>query len=216
MSRVPVVVRVANCADVSMRHPAAKARLALTKPGHYGLPDVVLFSEVSTVDLRVLAKDWDVLQKGAVGSASAGTALATRCATARRAHQSRYVVGSPATGEGGGIRERGIVSDRVRVKGSRSIRAWSGHAPPPRAPRARLRFLATSRLLLGVFGGDLNTPSPLLRRRVTRKVRAVGVLGLLVPRWIPCSPPAPVDIKSDHPSVDVVLYLPARKRRKKP
>lgn len=212
--RVPVVVRIANCQGVSERNPGNEARRAMTHAGPYGLPDVVLFSEVANVDLRVIGHEWDVLQKGAVGSASAGTALATRCATARRAHQSRYVIGSPATSEGGGIRERGIVSDRVRAKGSRSIRAWSGHAPPPRAPIARARFLVTSRLLFGVFGGDLNTAAPLLRRRVTRKVRAVGVLGLLVPRWIPCSPPEPVDIGSDHMAVDVVLYLPARKKAK--
>lgn len=213
---VAVVVRVANCAGVSNPRMAKHVtRRALAQPGVHGVPDVILLSEVSPVDVRELGSvtGHDVLQYGLVGSEQAGVAIAVNAETGHRLGRQRLEVGSQRTSEGGGIRMRPLVSDLVSVRGSKPKRFRSTHAAPPRAPKARQRMLAAIRRLGGFIGGDLNTRLGRLRQLLTRKVRGEGVLALLVPRGIRCSAASTVEIGSDHLAVDVVVYLPVRKPR---
>lgn len=201
MTHVRLVVRVANAENVSERRPQDEAHLALTKPGAYGLPDVVLFSEVSWLNLRALAgPEWHVVQMGARGSAEAGVAIASRLPMRRAG----LTIGSRPVP---GVRMRPILT-------ARTIRRMSAvHAPPPRTPFARALYLARVRLTRGLVGGDFNVAPAQMRRRFGRKYRGIGVLGALVPRWWKVSRPRPVDIDSDHPAVDVVVVVPTRRRR---
>ncbi len=204
-----IVVRVANAQGVSERRPADEARLALTKPGGYGLPDVVLFSEVSWLDVPMIARrhGFHAVQHGGQGSAEAGVAIAAREPLAKRAR----IIGSPRTSEGGGIRMRPFVSGKAF-----GVRFTAGHAPPPRSPVARALYIARARARRGVVGGDWNQWPDFMRRTSARKYRAVGVLGLLIPRRYKASLAVEADIGSDHPAVDVVLHIPTHNRRKTP
>lgn len=214
--RVPAVVRVANCQDVAVSSSRAASNVvrALTSPGYYGLPDLVLFSEIATVDLWRVAErhGFTGLQMGSVGSPYAGVGLAVRDETAVRAHRDRLVVGSPATSAGGGIRMRPLVSDLVSVRGSKWVRVWSGHAPPPRAPLARLRYLAAVRGQQGIVGADFNLPPAEMRARYLRVYHGIGVLGLLTPARYDASIARPLDIGSDHDAADIRIHLPARRK----
>lgn len=198
-----LVVRVANCEGVSERDPATEARHALTREGAYGLPDVVLLSEVSWLDARMLAREhgWVAIQHGAKGSAEAGVAILSRITPTVAL---RPLIGSVATREGGGIRARPIVGARIG-----GIRFWSGHAPPPRSPIAKAVYIARARACRGVVGADWNASPAWVRRTSLRRYRGIGVLGLLVPLRFKASTAKPVDIGSDHPAVDVVI---SRKR----
>ena len=210
--KVRVVLRVANSAAVSARSRAAYCtRQALTKPGGYGLPDVVMFSEVSPVNVALVAYHHavgtSVVQHGVSGSPEAGVAIASRFPLTPL----RPVLGSPATREGGGIRARPLVGARVG-----RLRVWSGHAPPPRAPIARAAYLARLYMVRGVIGLDSNREPGWMRRAFGRKWRGIGVLGLLIPRRFKPSRPWPVHIGSDHEAVDVLIKVPARLLKEKP
>lgn len=208
---VRVVIRVANLADRS-RPRLAKfcARQAFTKPGGYGLPDIVLFSEASTVDLATVASNhargWLVVQHGAYDSPAAGVAIASRY----HLRPLRPVIGSAATREGGGIRQRPRTGARLGW-----LPIWADHAPPPRSPIARAAYLSRVALTRGICGGDYNREPGWMRRTFQRKYRAVGVLGVLVPRRFKVSEARPVHIGSDHPACDVVVWLPARLLKEK-
>ncbi len=202
MTRV-VVVRIANAADVSARRYAKQCvRRALTTPGRFGRPDVVLFSEVSSVDVAQIAslhaRSAQVIQYGDVGSPEAGVAIVSRLPL----RKPRTVMGSPKTGEGGGIRMRPIVGGKTR-----GLSFWSIHAPPPRSPVARALFIARCRARRGVVAGDWNQTPRWMRRTSARKYRAVGVLGALIPRRFKPSKAHGVDIGSDHLAVDIRLEL---------
>lgn len=194
-----LVVRVANCQGVSERDPQEEAELAITKPGEYGIPDVVLLSEVSWLDAHMLAKQhgWVAVQHGERGSAEAGVAILSRITPAKPL---RPVIGSIATREGGGIRQRPIVGAKIG-----GLRFWSGHAPPPRSPIARAAYIARCRARRGVVGGDWNQYPTWMRRTSVRQYRGSGVLGLLVPMAWKSSAARGVAIKSDHEAVDVRL-----------
>lgn len=207
------VVRVANCAAVSApRRAQSVFTTALTKPGKYGLPDVVLAMEVAPVPVGAVAHShgFDGVQFGQVDSARAGSAVAVRRATFEAVGKPRMRLGSKETREGGGIRDRWWVSDKVRPvrgkgNGRRGKRMWAGHAPPPRAPRARSLFVRTVPTLRGLAGADFNLHPDALRNTFTRKVRAIGVLGLVIPRGLRATPAAPCEIGSDHLAVDVLV-----------
>ena len=201
MRRTPVVARVANAQAVSEGRPRDEVLAALTKEGPYGAPDVVLFSEVSPIELAVLGivdDGWHIVQYGDTGSAEAGVAIASR----RPLRRPRLIVGSEATPEGGGIRMRPFVSAR-----SYGVRWNAGHAPPPRAPGARADYLVRARSLAGVVGADWNVEPAEMRRAFARQYRGHGVLGLLVPANISVSKARTVGIGSDHPAVDVELMV---------
>lgn len=197
-----IVVRVANAAAVSApRYAHHCARRALTQPGKYGVPDVVLLSEVSPVGVSqvalIHAVGMEVAQYAPAGSPQAGVAVASRLPIRKRAMSE----GSARTSEGGGIRMRPWVG--AKVKGLPWMR--SGHAPPKRAPLARARYIGRARALTGILGADWNSDPRWMRRTSARQYRGIGVLGLLVPlRW-KASKAAPCDIGSDHDAVDVVL-----------
>lgn len=203
------VIRVANSAAVSNPREAAYCtRLALTKPGRHGVPDVVLLSEVSPVNVSQVALlhavGMEVAQYGPSGSAEAGVAVASRLPIRKRS----MALGSARTSEGGGIRMRPLVG--VKVKGLPWLRA--GHAPPPRSPVARAVYLSRARTLRGFVGADWNQPPTWMKRTSVRAYRGIGVLGLLVPlRW-KAEDPSPVDIGSDHPAVDVKVTVRSGRR----
>lgn len=195
-----IVLRVANCEGVSERHPEDEARLALTKPGAYGEPDVVLFSEVSWCNLRevvrLYADDFDVVQDGERGSPEAGVAIAARAPLSH----SKTVVGSRAVP---GVRMRPLVSARAF-----GVTWTAGHAPPPRTAVARALYLAHVRTVAGVVGLDSNQSPAWMRRNFLRIYRGFRVLGALVPRHLGAGKAQPVDIGSDHLAVDVPLWIP--------
>lgn len=213
----PLVVRVANCASVSTHPDKARDTFlrALHTSGRYGPPDVVLCQEMSDVDAAALAGSrWIVSQVGPIGSPSSGLAIALRRPRVHRL-SSTLLDGTPATHEGGGIRRRPILVDRIVVD-RRTVHSWrlrvaSGHAAPGRAPHARARFLHVfEQLRIRVRGGDLNVAGRVAARLFARRVYSIGVLHLVVSRWIPAVGPAPVDHGSDHPGVDVLLWPSSR------
>lgn len=197
-----IVVRVANCAGVSNpRLTGFCVRMALTEPGIHGLPDVVLLSEVSPVNVAAVARKhapgWYVVQRGRVGSPAAGVAIASRAPI----RSARSLVGSVA---GFGIRMRPVLSGSTL-----GARVTAVHAPPARAPLSRARYIARARTRRGLVGGDWNRRPGWMRRTSTRTYRGIGVLGVLVPRHWAASKASGVDIGSDHPAVDVVVHIPA-------
>ena len=200
--RCRLVIRIANCAGVSNpRLTGFCVRMALTTPGLRGLPDVVIFSEVSPVNVAAVARKhapgWYVVQRGRVGSPAAGVAIASRAPI----RSARSLVGSVA---GFGIRMRPILSGSTL-----GARVTAVHAPPARAPLSRARYIARARTRRGLVGGDWNRRPGWMRRTSTRTYRGIGVLGALVPRHWAASKASGVDIASDHPAVDVVVHIPA-------
>lgn len=211
----PLLVRVANCASVSTgaRKSTDTFRRALTTPGKHGLPDVVLCQEMADVDAKAVAHEvggWEVDQYGPIGSPDSALAIAYRTTRGHRL-ASQLRDGSPATSEGGGIRKRPILIDRLVID-RQTPHAWrprvsSGHADPARAPKARARFLGVFKnVTVPIKGGDMNVPGKVARTIFRRRVYSIGVLHLVVARWIPATGPTPVDHGSDHKGVDVLLW----------
>lgn len=202
-----IVLRIANCEGVSERRPADEAKAALTKPGEHGLPDVVLFSEVSWLNLSLLARlntpDFRTLQMGNPGDPDAGVAIASRDPLRKPS----LAIGSERTSEGGGIRMRPMIGARTYGTPFTGV-----HPPPPRSPIARLRYIARARTRRGIVGGDWNQDPKWMRRTSLRKYRGIGVLGVLIPRHIKAGKATSVDIGSDHLAVDVPLWIPERRR----
>jgi len=216
-----LVVRVANCASVSTGPKKAEDtfRRALTTPGKFGLPDVVLCQEMSDVDAKAACHEvggWDADQYGPLatdaktGGPDSGLAIAYRTDRAHRL-ASKLQAGAPATREGGGVRKRPVLTDRLIIDRG-TARAWtqrfaSGHADPSRAPRARETFINVFRRVgAPVKGGDMNVPGKIARTLFRRRVLSIGVLHLVLARWIPAQGPEPVDHGSDHKGVDVLLW----------
>jgi len=209
VKRVRLVIRIANAAAVTApRRAVYVTRQALTKPGGHGLPDVVLLSEVAPVDVNLVAMnhapDMHVIQLGAKGSPDAGVAIASRLG----ARPKGATLGSPAVR--GKVRKRPILGASIG-----RLPVWAIHAPPGRAPWARGVYIARARRRGGLVGGDWNQPPRWMRRTTTRKYRGLAgdVLGLMVPRRYKASQPVAVDIGSDHPAVDIVVWLPAWRLR---
>lgn len=201
-----VVSRVANCEGVSERKPIDEARLALTKRGHYGLPDIVFLSEISWLDLAALAHElgWHAIQHGTKGSPEAGVGIACRV----KIEPLGLLVGSKATAEGdGGVRMRPIVGGRAW-----GLPWWAVHAPPPDSPEARAAYINQARFCAGTIGGDWNREPDWMRHTTQRAYRGDGVLGIITPRVREPGPVATVDIDSDHRAVDVPLWIPERPR----
>lgn len=150
--------------------------------------DVLLLTECADVDVQRVADqhapdEWRVCQYGATGSAPSALAIVVRKSAAILVGD-WIRVATEATSEGGGIRDRHIVGGRLHA---RSRHRWSprvavGHAPPPRAPRTRGRFIAQFAAVRGIRGGDTNTPLRVVARMVGGQVFANGVLTLIVPR----------------------------------
>lgn len=201
-----LVVRVANAQGVSESHPEDETRLALTLAGEYGVPDVVLLSEVSWCNVANVALRHavgsGVVQYGERGTPEAGVAVVARLPIRKRP----MLEGSPRTSEGGGIRMRPIVGGTI----AGWCPAWAIHAPPPRSPQAQANYVRRARQRHGIVGGDWNYPADWMHEHSARQYRGIGVLGLLVPDRLEPSPAKPVNIGSDHPAVDVVLTRRSR------
>lgn len=219
MPKRPVVARVANCASVSTgpRKAAAIFRSSLTRPGRFGLPDVVLACEAADFDATLEAEKcaWEAVQF-TESSATAGSAVAWNPEVAWPLGSAELLPGTPA---GEGIRARSLVWQRLNVHGHRAPFV-AGHAPPDRAPKNQQSFLDRLRLYRGVIGLDSNRrPREIEQMGYHREYLGVELLGVFVPRWIPTSRPRAVDVGSDHPAVDVRLWVdasnnPPRQRRK--
>ncbi|MBA2952100.1 hypothetical protein GON03_18975 [Nocardioides sp. MAH-18] len=144
-------------------------------------------------------------QPGDLGSAESGSALGVRKSFGDLLDPT-VVVGSNATSEGGGIRRRSILRARVVTTPPRkrlSFPVAAGHAPPPRAPKARSAFMTKLAKVPARFkGGDMNVSGPLAARLTGRRVVGDGVLWMTVPRlgWEVLSTVA-VDVGGDHKAV---------------
>lgn len=195
------IARIANCQNVSERRPQDEARLALTKPGKYGIPHIVLLSEISWLDLAALCDDlgWHSVQHGEKGSPEAGVGIAARVPL----EPLGMLVGSKPTSEGvGGVRMRPILGAEVWGQPF-----WSIHAPPPDSPQAREEFTRRARCCRGVVAGDWNRDSDWMRANFARDYRGHGVLGLLAPSRLRSGKAETVAIASDHLAVDVPLHF---------
>lgn len=205
-------VRIANAAAVSARNYAGTCvlRAGVTLAGAK-LPSVILFSEVSPVNVRNLLHPWgyDVIQLGEKGSPEAGVAIAYR-RDIFKAEEPTLFVGSEATSEGGGIRMRPGLTVRLWTEDDQTGVFTAGHTPARRAVEAARKFMRKFLRVGGLAGGDLNHTAVEVRRMTRRKYRAVEVLGLLVPKFIKARKATPVNIGSDHPAVDVPVLLPRR------
>lgn len=195
-----IVARVANCQGVSERRPQDEARAALTREGKYGLPDIVLLSEIAWLNLPALCDElgWHGIQHGTQGSPEGGVGIACSVPI----EPLGLLVGSKATSEGtGGVRMRPVVGGEAW-----GIPWWALHAPPPDSPKARRAYIGAARCCSGTLGGDWNQPVANMRRTSERAYRGSGVLGILTPHALNPGKAATVNIGSDHPAVDVVLH----------
>lgn len=222
----PFVVCVANCGSVHLRGERAKRVWlnALTTPGPWGPPDLVLACECADFDaesptaasealellLRSELPKWETVQRGHLGSPQSALALAMRRTRGRVAdHHLR--AGVPPTSEGGGIRQRPILVGTLLIDPD-TPHVWTapfadGHGHPSRAPRSRGEFMRKFlRVAARIAGGDFNLRQRFLARLTGRRVQAVGVLALMTRRWIRVSRARGVDIGSDHPAVHVCLW----------
>lgn len=206
-------VRIANAAAVSARNYAGTCvlRAGVTMTARDHLPSVILFSEVSPVNVRALLHPWgySVIQLGECGSPEAGVAIAYR-RDIFKAEEPTLFVGSEATSEGGGIRMRPGLTVRLWTEGDRTGLFTAGHVPPKRARDAAGRYLSRFLRVGGLRGGDVNTDPSEMRKKARSKYRAIEVLGLLVPKHMKARKATPVNIGSDHPAVDVPVLLPRR------
>jgi hypothetical protein len=206
---IRVVVRMVNAEGVSEPRPQDEAELAFTRPGHFGLPDVWLFCEISWLRLAELAAKHGLhaIQDGERGTAEAGVGMASR----RPIRQFPTIIGTRATREGGGIRARTLI-------GGRTFHApwWVGHAPPGRSPIARAAFIAAALVLTGVIGCDWNRAVAWMKKTTGRRqYRGIGVLGMRFPRTWRVSAAWPVDVDSDHDGVDVEVWIPVKRKRRR-
>lgn len=210
----PLVLRVVNAMSVSASAEKATRiwERALDQPGEYGVPDVVNGCEMAKVKARHVpgAADFYVYQEGKTGSPDAALALAVRRSRGTMSG-ARLRAGTPATSEGDGIRRRPILEARVHMDPG-TPQAWTFgndvlHAPPPRAPRARRRFLDVVRTLTArVVSGDMNLTARLAARAIGRRVVGHGVICAAVRRWIPTSAVATVDLGGDHLAIDIIIW----------
>lgn len=212
MANHPVAVRVANCASVSTgpRRAAEVFRAALTRPGRFDFPRVVLACEAADFDATLEAEkmDWEAAQF-TENSADAGSAVAWNPQHAALIGSPRLLPGTPA---GEGIKARSLVQVKLDVSGHR-MRFAAGHAPPDRAAKGQQAFLDKLRAYRGVIGLDSNRwPGEVQAGGYHRNYLGVALLGMFVPGWIPTSEEAArVDLVQgetydDHPAVDVLLW----------
>lgn len=225
----PLVVRMVNAMSVSTG-PAHAARILRNALADH--VDVVLAVECGDLDVRELVdlNVWRVFQYGRNNPDPRAKVTLSGCAVIVRRRRVRVpeesvhlTLGSAATSEGKwktghGIGSRYILRVKAVIDGGTG-RAWRtgfavGHAPPDRAPRARARFMAVFRALgRQVSGADFNLRARAIARLTGRKVRAVGVLAITVPWWIPASNATGIDVDGDHLAVEVTLW-PHRKENR--
>lgn len=202
MTRRRIIYRPVNAEGVSERDPREEAALGLTKPGALGVaPDVVTLCEVAWLDVHALAANLGLYaaQEGARGSAEAGVAIVSR----RPIHGVNLRPGSdPVRGE---VRSRPILTARTFGRTTAAI-----HVPPPRTPAAQRQYLeALARLDVDVIAGDFNLDHLHIRRMFPdRHYTGRGVLGVLLTRhgFDGLGATTPVNVRSDHPAVDVPVY----------
>lgn len=220
----PLVVRNVNAGSVTFA-PARVRRIwarARRRPGPWGIPDLVLATEMADVDAARQAPDpWQVWQHGPVGSPDSALVIAAG-PRVRIAHVG-LLPGTPATGEGGGIRARPILRAEVVVDED-APHQWAtavvlGHAPPARAATARGRYLDAMGDVAGqIKVGDLNVLGrAAVRVTGRRRVHSTWVLHTAVARWIPSRSTRRsrrIDVGSDHPAQDTLLWPPPRKARR--
>lgn len=216
---IEVPIRIGNGQAVTEGNPAREVRRALTIPGRFGLPWLVAFCEVSPLEVSEVAGPlgYGTVQRGAPGSPRAGVALCHDREHATRLHVVRFKVGSPATSEGGGIRERGILTERYAFHDnellSREVDASAIHNPPGRAGKAQADFMADVRRTTGLILGDFNEDVATMKRTTERQYRGIGVLGAIIPDSLAASKAWPVDIDSDHAGVDILVRIPLARVR---
>lgn len=187
--------------------------------------DFYLLTECAKIDIwRVLRQTgldatYDVVQEGELDSARSAVAIIYRRDRLALVGY-KYIVGSEATSEGGGIRERPIIKGRFRDKIEKMpVKGSAGHAPPGRAPRALVAFMRVMLSVRSIRGGDFNTPARRLARATNAEVYSYpgDVVALTVPRKHHV-----VNVKqvpkhrladADHNTVVVSVIMRRRKRR---
>lgn len=207
-------MRVANLASVSAG--PKKVASILDEALHNG-PDVDLLLLVECGDLTIKYEVdpavWQVIQFGRSLSSEAERVARSGCAMIARRDavfldRPSLELAAPA---GEGIRDRYVLKARARFHRGRVRRARVrvGHAPPPRAPRGRDRFLDVLRSMRGIRAGDLNIgrewAAELFR---LSHVYSAGVIHAVVPGWLPSTFDRTLDVGSDHLALDVILWPP--------
>lgn len=211
-----VVTRTANLASVSSG--PRKVEEALVEALHTYRTDLLMAVECGDITIKdhVDQGVWQVIQFGRSLSNESERVARSGCAlVARRSvvklDRWRLELAAPA---GEGIRDRYVLTARATFHRGQP-EAWRcrvrvGHAPPPRAPKGRERFLDVLRMMRGVRSGDLNIPAQLaVDRFKLARVWSIGVMHTIVPRWIPSDLGGVHNIGTDHLALDVILW-PAR------
>lgn len=180
-----------------------------------GHADVLLCCEVFNVDVAAaLGAGWEAAQHGARGSSEATTAVAVRRSRGRIDRDyglSRSVGPAPAQRRALNLRSRSWVSTRLVIDPG-TLFEWShrfsaGHAPPKRAWHLWLAYVALTPR--GIVGADWNKRRDDVAKRFRRRPRMVGLLGVLVPKWIPSTKAKGVSVQADH-RVPVLTLWPER------
>lgn len=210
-----VRTRTVNLASVSARPDQVRYTLHAATCSGPRAADLVFAVECGdlTISKALDPAVWQVVQFGRSITnegervARSGCALIARRAVVRL-DKPKLRIGSPAAA---GIRTRYVLSARATFhKGTPSgwrQRVRVGHAPPPRAPWGRDRFLDALHSLFGIRAGDLNVSAETARRRFRLwRVRSAGVLHIVIPRWIRASEARRLDVGSDHLALDVTLW----------
>ena len=208
----PVPLRVANCASVSTgpRRAANVFQAAITRPGSFGFPRIVLACEAADFDAVLEAEmlGWEAVQIKE-STATAGSAIAWDPDYARAVGKPSLLPGTPA---GEGIRARSFLRQRLELEGHDAEPFLAGHAPPDRADEGQEAYLNKARDYRGVIGLDSNRwPGEIEAMDYRRHYVGVGVLGVFVPRGIPVSEAKRIDLIpgqtfDDHPGADVLLW----------
>ncbi len=188
------IMRPANAQGVSEPNPWEEAHLAATKKGQFGRPDILFLSEVSFLNAEALGDQLDMfsLQFGERGSPEAGLAILSTWPIRRP----KIIIATDAVP--GEVRMRPIIGGSIQ-----EMPCWAIHAPPPRTPEARARYVRIARNRKGSVCGDWNFPEQWMHSHSGRAYRGEGALGLLVPERATASSAHPIRIKSDHLAMDI-------------
>lgn len=211
----PVRLIFANAAGVSTREGRTR-EIVLNTFVHAARMKVaaVGFAEVRDIDVEPLAPaNWVTVQYGRTDSEEHGVALAVDKSEAEL-EEHLIKLGSKATQEGSwktgaGIGDRFFIVGLVKFgKGATSWKARlkPGHAPPPRSPNAREKFVKEFVEGGGITMADWNLPRRMVARATGHRVVGEGVTWIAVPRKFKIKLIKAFHIGSDHLAIAVEIW----------
>lgn len=165
--------------------------------------DIVLACECFNIRGNEILSDFHVAQFGKRGSKEAGSIVALRKTRGYIVEQT--LVFGVAGIKVKRVRDRYWLRTKLRIDNMKPSRFSSGHAHPKRAWVTWGPYMA--RAPWGVLGFDANKRRPALVARFPgRNVRQIGVLTVIVPRYIPVTKARSLDVGGDHKAVAVTLW----------